>query len=346
MTQPPPQTPETESQRPAADESPTLTALRSSIRLLRWGLVLMVVIYLTSGITIVGSDERALVLRFGKLQPDVHGPGLLFALPRPVDEVIRVPATRVQELALDTLAAPPPIDSGFEALETATLHPVHDGYALTGDQNIVHVNFSVRYRVADPAAYALATRDRDAMLKLALETGSTAALHTIGVDDALGRGQDELRRRCLAEAQAEIERLGLGVELLGWEIVEITPARQVLPSFQEVVSAQVEARTLLEEAESYANTQRPLAEGRAYRITQSAEADAARQLARAKGETAAFTALLKSYRIDPGGTRSRLFLETIETVLPRLQINTVAPSNGAPVRVWLGPRDPTEPAAP
>ncbi|MEM1060648.1 MAG: protease modulator HflK [Verrucomicrobiota bacterium] len=341
MTQPP-----AAPLRPPPAESPALAALRSSIVFLRWGLALLVLVYLTSGVTIVGSDERALVLRLGKLQPEVHGPGLLLALPRPIDEVIRVPATRVQVVELDTWTAPPPVDSGFEALETATLHPVYNGYILTGDRNIIHARFNVRYRVADPAAYALGTRDRDALLRLALQTGATAALQTVGVDDALGRGQDELRRRCLAEAKAEVERLGLGVELLRWEIAELTPARQVLASFQEVVSAQVEARTLLEDAASYASAQRQQGEARAYRLTQSAEADAARLLARAKGETTAFTALLESYRLDPGGTRTRLFLETIETILPRLQINTVAPASGVPVRVWLGPRDTAEPLAP
>lgn len=339
-------TPPPEPQHLTESTSPTLSALRSSIQFLRWGLAALVLVYLTSGITIVGSDERALVLRLGQLMPKVHGPGLLFAFPQPIDEVIRVPATRVQEMTLDAWAAPPLLASGFEAMETASLHPVDDGYVLTGDQNIVHALFSVRYRVADSVAYALGTRDHDGLLRLALQTGATVALQTIGVDDALGRGQDELRRRCLEEANAEIERLGLGVELLGWEIGEITPARQVLPSFQEVVSAQVEARTLLEEANSYAGSQRPLAEGQAYRITQSAEADAARQLAKAKGETTAFTALLQSYRIDPDGTRTRLFLETIEAILPRLQINTVTPGGSAPVRLWLGPRDKTEPLAP
>src|SRR5271156_1461282 len=104
-----------------------LAALKSSIRVLRWGMLALVLIYLGSGITVVGPEDTGLVLRFGKLLPVIHQPGLLFALPAPIDEVIRVPSKRVQEVALDAWS-PELLDPGY----LQTLHPVRNPYTLTG----------------------------------------------------------------------------------------------------------------------------------------------------------------------------------------------------------------------
>src|SRR5437660_2313452 len=122
-----------------------LAALKSSIRVLRWGMAGLVLVYLGSGITKIGPNESGLVLRFGKLLPHPNPPGLLFALPLPFDEVIRVPSKSVQERTLDTWATVFNDSPRFRGVREM-LHPVDDPYTLTGDANIVRAKFVVRYQ--------------------------------------------------------------------------------------------------------------------------------------------------------------------------------------------------------
>ncbi|MEM8884052.1 MAG: protease modulator HflK [Planctomycetota bacterium] len=311
-----------------------LGALRESARVIRWGFVLLALLYLASGITRVGPQENALVLRFGKLQPQVHPPGLLFTWPAPIDEVIRVPVRAALELRLDAWGAPP---EGTAEI-AATMHPVRDGYTLTGDANVVHPRLAVRYQIVDPVAAAFSIRQRDALLEAVLYRSLARALAQTGVDAAWTSGRDEVRRDTQLLAQEELDRLDAGIQITAVEVRELLPARLVLPAFREVVSAEVEARTLRQEAEAYRAQTLPEAEASAYRIRQEATAAADSAKARAEGESSAFTALLKEYRKSPALTKARLRAETLEAVLPALRTVTILPDS--PGHIWL----PTTPA--
>ena len=134
-----------------------LAALRSSIRLLRWGMLILVLIYLCSGITVIGPNERGLVLRFGRALPKTAPPGLLLAWPAPIDEIIRLPAKSVQDVALEAWGETSNDSSGI------SLNPARDFYTISGDVNIVRARFSVRFQIADPVAYEFGASERDAL---------------------------------------------------------------------------------------------------------------------------------------------------------------------------------------
>ncbi len=308
-----------------------LQAMQSSVRLLRWGLLLLVLIYLASGVTVVGPNETAFVLRFGKLQPGLHTSGLLLALPQPIDEVVKVPTRSVQEIQLDAWASTPEEATG------PTLHPVRDGYTLTGDANIIRARFSARYQVADPIAYALSATNQEALLEAALYQAATGVIAQMKVDDVLASGLEELRAESLHVAQAQIDRLGLGIQLLAFEVREITPAQQVLPAFEDVVSARVESRTLIEQANSYRASELPGAEAEAYRVKQEADSFAQDLTARATGEAAAFETIDQQYKTAPQLMRARLYADAMETILHHLQSVTVLPPRGGDLRLFLQP---------
>jgi len=298
-----------------------LHAMQSSVRLLRWGLLALVAVYLGSGIAVVGPNETAFILRLGKLQPGLHGPGLLLALPPPFDEVVKVPTRSVQEIHLDAW------DSS--GIGSGTLNPVDDGYTLTGDANIIRAKFSVRYQVSDPAAYMLTVKSRQPLLEAILYRAATDVIARMKVDDVLASGLETLRTQALNVAQARIDRLGMGVRLLAFEVNEIIPARQVQPDFEDVVSARVQSRTLVENAQSYRATEMPKAESDAYRIKQEADAYAADLVAKATGEASAFEAIDQQYRLAPDLMRKRLYADAMETILPHLKsTKVVSPSNG------------------
>jgi modulator of FtsH protease HflK len=308
-----------------------LAALRSSIRVLRWGMLVLVLIYLCSGITVVAPNQRGLVLRFGRALPKSAPPGLLLAFPPPIDEVVMLPAKSVQEVVLD--AWKPNDDSWHDSL-----HPERDPYTITGDVNIIRARFSIRFQVADPIAYEFGASERENLCNAICYQSACRVLAGMSVDDALTTRRDFIGQESMRIAQAELDRLGLGVQLLAFETREINPPAPVLPAFQDVVSAKVEAKTLVEPARSRRASVIPEANAEAYRIQQKAESYAQGLTAKAQGEVSAFLALLKEYRANPGTVHTRLYAEMIEEVLPKLRISTVVPTDRGEVRVLVSPR--------
>ena len=156
----------------------------------------MALLYLISGITIIKSDEVAVVLRWGKLVGatpalQAHGPGLLFAFPRPMDQVVRVQVKRVREISVDTLTGAAGGGDDDDAVPTsaATLNPLTQGYALTGDQNIVHLAMVARYRVRDRAEWAFYGAKSDDALRVEVTAAMVRSLGEMGVDRVYRRPQ-------------------------------------------------------------------------------------------------------------------------------------------------------------
>lgn len=310
-----------------------LAALRSSIRVLRWGMLALLVIYLASGVTVIGPEDTGLILRFGKLLPGIHQPGLLLSLPAPIDEVIRVPSKRVQEVSLDAWSPGP-----AESPDTQALHPARNPYTLTGDANIIRARFSVRYHVSDPAAYVFGALDRDALRDSILYQAACKTLAAMPVDDALTTRREFAGQETMRLAQAEFDRLGLGIQILAFETREINPPAQVLAAFQDVVSAKVEAKTLVEPANARRASELPDAESEAYRVRQQASADAQELVAKAQGDAFSFLALLKEYRQNPEVVHARLYAEILEAVLPKVRVSAVVPSSQGGVRILVAPQ--------
>jgi len=314
-----------------------LAALKASIRVLRWGMAGLVLVYLGSGITTIGPNENGLVLRFGRLLPHAHPPGLLIAMPQPFDEVIRVPAKSVQERTLDAWATVFNDSPRFRGV-TETLHPVDDPYTLTGDANIIRAKFVVRYTVADPGAYIFAATDRDEILDAVLYHTACSVIAGMTVDDVLTTRRDFVAQETMQRAQSETDRLGLGIALLAVETREIEPPKQVAAAFQDVVSAKVEAKTLVEPANSYRASVIPEAESDAYRAKQEADAYAQELVAQAEGEASAFLALMKEYKANPEVVRARLYGEMIREVMPKARVSAVMPPARGQLRLLLSPQ--------
>jgi HflK protein len=328
-----------------------LDALRSSLSLLRWALLLLLLVYLCSGISAVGPHETALVLRFGKLEPALRHSGLVIALPPPFEEVVKVPIASVQEMSLEAWAAPsgaPPVHTntfaasqrtdGDQVVNTPYLHPVKHGYTLTGDANIVQGRFALRYRIADAVSWFRLGEQRELLIESLLYGALTVTLAERSVDHVLTSGLEETRAAVLARAQVEADRLGLGVHFTAFEVRELSPARHVLPAFEEVVNAQMEARTALESARSYQVSQLPQAEAEAYRIRQIAQADAQSIISSARGETSAFLSLFGEYQRNPELVRTRLRAETLQEVMPNIVSKSFLPASQSGARILLQPR--------
>jgi membrane protease subunit HflK len=282
---------------------------------MHWWVAAMAILYAVSGITVIRADEVAIVLRWGRLVGSTpatqqHGPGLLFALPRPLDQVVRVKTKHVWAQAIDTLAAR---NEGF--YDTNTLDPLRVGYALTGDQNVVHVAMTARYQVRDPADWALYGPNAADILRVEVTAAMVRSLGEMGVDHVLSDARKLLIDTATRRAQAGLDAAHSGLALISLELGSLGPPRAVALDFDAVQSAYIETETKKKEALAYAQDLLPKAHGEADQTIQAARADAAAARARALGHADAFRALEQQFRANPAVVRERLYRDAVEAAI-------------------------------
>jgi len=318
---------------------------------MHWWIATMAVLYLLSGITIVKPDEVAVILRWGRLVGSIpalqqHGPGLLFAFPRPVDEVVRVQVKRVSEVQVMTLMSTAAgggdeEDDEDEAVPDLTSLSPLQGYAITGDHNIVHVSMMARYRVREPAEWAFYGAKSEDILRVEVTAAMVRSLGEMGVDRVLADGRKDLIARATRRAQAGLDASRSGLELTSLELISLTPPQALVADFDAVQSAFIEAETKKKFAQAFAESAIPEAQGGADAAIQEARAQASADLARANGDAAAFLALDREYRANPVVVRERLYRDAVEQAISSAgHVRWVPPPVGGSYhgfRITIGP---------
>lgn len=305
---------------------PAGSAALWAVERLHWWLAVLAVAYAASGVTLVQPNEVAVLYRFGALVGEgagaVHPPGLMFALPRPVDRVERVPVATIFESELrDLHFTETDVSSGeskvtrYLVTSRTTLDPERTGYALTGDQNIVHIAMVARWQIADPIAWLQSVDDPEDQLRAAVLSSTVRALGGRSVDAVLSDGRQALVESVSRAAQARLNGWQAGVSLVSLELIDLGPPQQVKEAFRDVQTAAIESETRLRSAEEYRAVQLPRARTERGRAVQAAEAEALERLQAARSESAAFTALVAEHRKDPTVVRERLYREGVEAVL-------------------------------
>jgi membrane protease subunit HflK len=295
---------------------PVLEGLNAALRFLKWAGVLAVLAVMASGVTIVKPDEVALRLRFGRLTGEtradqVHGPGLLVSFPYLVDEVIRVPVKRVLEMNIDALRS-------RGAIAPRELDITRDGYALTGDHNLIQPRVLLKYQIADPVAWALNIVRPEARVHDAVVAALTRTLAEMPIDSVLVEGKRKLAATALRRAQVRLDGgASPWVLLVALEFTSLQPPAQVARYFDDVQRAFVEKKTLEEKARSYAEQEIPLAESEKVDLINRAHTFAVDTVSDARGEARAFLALLAEYEKAPDVVWRRLYLEGIEDLTRR-----------------------------
>jgi membrane protease subunit HflK len=275
--------------------APVSGLLDAAWQRMHWWVAAMAVLYALSGITVVKPDEVAVILRWGRLVGSTpvlqeHGPGLLFSFPRPIDRVVRVQVKHVWEVQVRTLAS---TDEGY------TLDPVTQGYALTGDQNIVHVDMVARYRVRDPAEWAFYGPKSEDVLRVEVTAAMVRSLGEMGRRPGAVRWPQEPYRSRHQPAQAGLDACRSGLELSSLELTRLAPPTALASEFDAVQSAFIGAETTKQEAQAFAERAIPQAQAAADSALQSARASASSDLAQANGDADAFRALDREYRANP-----------------------------------------------
>jgi membrane protease subunit HflK len=279
--------------------------------LIGFGALLLAWAVLTSFYT-VQPEERAVVKRFGEVT-GIADPGLHFKVPFGIDMVQIVATERVlkQEFGFRTEDG-----SGDERTRFAGEEFPDESLMLTGDLNIIQVEWVVQYRIGDPIKFLYGMREPTQTLRDISESVMRRVVGNRIGSDVLTVGRVDISNTAREEIQAAMEKYDNGIRVITIELQDVVPPPRVQPAFNEVNEARQELERMINEATRQANEAIPRAEGTAKRVISEAEGYATERVNRALGETARFNAVLTEYRGAPEVTRSRLFLETLNRVLP------------------------------
>ena len=296
--------------------------LQLIFRFLHGWLGLLLLLYLGSGITVIQPDEIALVYRFGALQGKgtaqaVKQPGLLFALPKPIDRVQRIVSQKVIEQEIRGLHFTSNQKEGqpLTFLSSSGIDPEKVGYVLTGDGNVVHISLVLNYQITDPVAYATQFSSLPEALTNIIQSATIREIGALDVDRVLSDGRQALLKTISSRSQAELERLKLGVKIVSLEAIDLVPPYQVKDDFTAVQSADIEKQTTIQKAKEYQTAQVPKAETKRNKDIQSARGYAQKLKSTATGRASVFEQLFLEAKQNPDVVWTRLHREGLEKSL-------------------------------
>lgn len=298
-----------------------------------WFALAAFLIYLLSGLYIVAPDEQGVVLRFGEYHRTADS-GLHYHLPWPMETLQKPNVTRenIIELGFRTFNGQGNVDVPEESM------------MLTGDENIVDLDFTVRWKVANARNYLFNVLDVEETVASVAESVMRETIGRHPIDDALADNKLAIQQESKQHLQAVLDYYRAGVQITGVDLQQVNPPREVIDSFRDVQAARADAEKAINEARGYSNRILPLARGQAAQVVQDAEGYKAATVARAQGEASRFSAQVQAYRTAPAVTEQRLYMDAMTEVLkdspkvvvtgkggnllPFLPLNQLAPAAG------------------
>jgi len=259
----------------------------------------------------VPSDSVAVVQRFGKYLKDVQ-PGLHFKLPLNIDTATIVPIKRQlkQEFGFTTPGATDPYQSPRDGKRETEM--------VTGDLNAALVEWVVQYRISDPTKFLFEVREPSETLRYVSESVMREVVGDRTVDEVITIGRQEIETEALTKMQALSTKYAMGISIDQVQLKNINPPQPVQESFNEVNQAQQEKEKLINEARRDYNKVIPLAEGEKDQRIREADGYRLKRINEAKGDVARFSALLQEYSKAPEVTRRRIYIETLQDVMPHI----------------------------
>ncbi len=276
----------------------------------RYLVAFLVAIYALSGVSIIRSNEIGMIVRLGALVGEtqgqqVHGPGLLFALPPPFDETRRVNTGAVRTIEITELHVPKDAQCDDGALCQTDL-------LLTGDRNLLSLSILARFTIVDPVGFTFGHNDTQASLRSAIAEAVVRNAASIELDQLLAQGRSQFVSDTTRDAQSRLNQIDAGIQIINLEFLSMDPPGEVADDFAAVQSAFITAQTAEREAEKYAARIIPDAQAEADEMVADARAFGIRTVAVAKAESRAFEDLLTTFRASPTTVKERLYREGLE----------------------------------
>lgn len=262
----------------------------------------------------VQPEQRAVVKRFGSVM-GITDPGLHFKIPFGIDQIQLVATERVlkQEFGFRTEGTSQGARSTYSAAQFED-----ESLMLTGDLNMIDVEWVVQYRISDPIKFLYRMREPTRTLRDISESVMRRIVGNMLGSEVLTIGRVEIQQKAGDEIQEILDQYDAGIRISTVEMQDVVPPPAVQPAFNEVNEARQERERMINEAQKRVNQEIPNAEGAALRTVAEAEGYATERVNRADGESTRFSAVLREYKQAPTVTRSRLYLETLNDILPNI----------------------------
>ncbi|MCP4198206.1 MAG: FtsH protease activity modulator HflK [Proteobacteria bacterium] len=276
-------------------------------------IVLLLLFGVKSSFYEVDTEETGVVLRFGEFS-SYADPGLHFKLPFGIEQVYLVPTGRVLKEEFGFRTVNPGVRTTYtkRGLDEESL-------TLTGDLNVSDVEWIVQFQVSDPYKYIFKIKDPVSTIRDISEAMVRKAIGKANVTQVLTTARAALANEIQQNLQSTLNKYDIGVRIVTVKFQDVTPPDPVKDAFNEVNESEQQKESLIFEARTQFNREVPRARGEAKRALQEAEGYAVERINKARGETNRFIALLTEYKKAPEVTRRRIYLETMEEVLPRLE---------------------------
>ncbi len=301
-------------ERPKKRNLPPFFSSKSFISIL---LIVVIGIYLLSSmIFTVGPDEEELVLRFGKYVRSER-PGIHVKLPTPFEKVYLVKITEVKR-----------IEVGFRTVNysqgSANYRYIpEEALMLTGDENIISIEMIVQYKIKNAYNYIFKVIKPDKLLKIATESALRQVVGNSMIDKVLTVGKYEVQEEIKQLLQGIADKYSLGLKIIGVQLQDVTPPKEVEAAFKDVASAKEDKNRYINEAEGYKNDILPKTRGEAVRVVKEAESYKISIVKKAEGDVERFLKMLAEYKKDENITKERLYLETMEEVMKHAKTTVV-----------------------
>jgi len=272
------------------------------------GLVIVIAIWAFSGLYRVLPDEQGIVLRFGKFVSTTQ-PGLNYHIPYPVETVLTPKVTKVNR-----------VDVGFRAAsDTGRTSGVADvseeSLMLTGDENIVNIDFSVFWVIKDAGKFLFKIQSPVVTVKATAETAMREVVARSKLQSILTEGRSKIEIETQEIAQSLLDEYESGIQITQVQTQKADPPDEVIDAFRDVQAARADMERAKNEAEAYQNDVIPRARGDAAKILQEAEAYKKKVIAQSEGEASRFLSIYNEYKLAKRVTQERMYLETMERVL-------------------------------
>ena len=268
-------------------------------------LIGILVIWLLTGIYVVGPDEVGVVRTFGKFTR-VTQSGLNWKFPSPIETANTPKVTEVKR-----------IEFGFRSLKNGQYRTVEkESLMLTGDENIVDAEMIVQYKIKDPVKYLFNIVEPELTVREAAEASLRTVVGRNKIDETLTTGKFTIQEETKEQVQSILDKYESGIHIVAVQLQDVSPPKEVIGAFKDVASAKEDKNRMINQAEGYRNDVIPKARGEAEAMIRDAEGFKESRIKRAEGDATKFTTILKEYKKAKSITEKRLYLETMEKVLP------------------------------
>ena len=295
-----------------------------------FGLIVLIIIWALTGLYRVLPDEQGVVLRFGKFVSTTQ-PGLNYHIPYPIENVFTPKVTKVNRMDIGFRSGS---DTGFSTGGGVADVP-EESLMLTGDENIVNIDFSVFWVIKDAGKFLFKIQDPQGTVKAASETAMREVIAKSKIQPILTEGRSKIEIETQEIIQNILDEYESGIQITQVQTQKADPPDQVIDAFRDVQAARADMERSKNEAEAYRNDVIPRSRGEAAKILQAAEAYKKEVVAKAEGEASRFISIYNEYAQAKEVTQERMYLETMEKVMADIDKVIIDKNAGSGVVPYL-----------